>query len=289
MFILTSAQLKKGYRYLLALCLIDCLAFLFLLSNHSLQANGVYFLSVGEGDAELVRYKGKNILIDAGPDRQILKALGQLVPLGESIDLAIITHSNTDHYEGLRYVLESYPVRAVIMPEVSNPSPTYRSLLEELSLGSARFYLAKAGSRIELAKNSFFQVLWPLTNNINSSTDLNAQALVFFYQDEGKKFLFTSDIGEKEESKILMLYPDLKTDILKIAHHGSKGSNSYAWLKTLNPAYSIIEVGNNSYGHPTMEVLNRLADLNILTFRTDWQGTIGFVFKENGSFDLTYR
>jgi len=112
---------------------------------------------VGEGDAELIRYKGKNILIDAGPDRQILKALGRFIPLGESIDLAIITHSNTDHYEGLRYVLESYPIGGVIMPEISNPDIAYRSLLETLSENGTKMYLAKANSRIKLSSNNFFK------------------------------------------------------------------------------------------------------------------------------------
>ncbi|HPS28203.1 MAG TPA: MBL fold metallo-hydrolase [Candidatus Paceibacterota bacterium] len=288
MFILTSQQFKKGYRLLLVLFLVNLLACFLIYANRSRSLNEVYFLSVGEGDAELIRYRGKNILIDAGPDRQILKALGRVIPLGESIDLAVITHSNTDHYEGLRYVLESYPIRGVVMPEISNPNLTYQSLLEVLSQNGTKLYLAKAGNKIKLSANNFFQVLWPLTNNITSSVALNSQALVILYQDWDKSFLFTSDIGTKEEMKILALYPNLKADIIKIAHHGSKGSNSYDWLKALNPAYGIIEVGDNAYGHPTLEVLSRLASLNILTLRTDWQGSIGFVFKPNGFFDLVY-
>lgn len=288
MFTLNSRQLKILIKLIIVFCLINILAFSYLWPSYFKEGNQVYFLSVGEGDAELIRYHGANILIDAGPDRQILKALGKVLPLGEVIDLVVITHSNTDHYEGLQYVLEAYPVLSAIMPEVSNPSSTYRSLLETLITAKTKLYLAKEGSSIKLSEENILKILWPLTNIINSSTNLNLQALVILYIDINKNFLFTSDISEKEENKILALYPNLKADILKIAHHGSKTSNSYNWLKALDPTYGIIEVGENSYGHPTLETLQRLNELNILTLRTDWQGNIGFIFNKNGLFDLVY-
>ncbi len=288
MLTLNSLQFKTVSRAIIGLCIVNIFAFGYLWPSYSKKQNQVYFLSVGEGDAELIQYRGKNILIDAGPDRQILKALGEVLQPGELVDLAIITHSNTDHYEGLRYVLEAYSVTSAIMPEVTNPSPTYKNLLEALLQQKTKLYLAKAGSNIKLSPENFLKVLWPLTNEIGSSTDLNSQALVILYTNMDKNFLFTSDISEKEEGKILAIYPTLKADILKIAHHGSKGSSSYNWLKALNPTYGIIEVGENTYGHPTLETLNRLNDFDILTLRTDWQGNIGFIFKPSGVFDLVY-
>lgn len=286
--IINKERTRKIGKAILILWGFNILAIFYLYPHYFNKVNEVYFLSVGEGDAELIKYNGRNIIIDAGPDRQILTSLNKILVPGEEVDLAIITHSNKDHYQGLAYILESYPITSVLMPEISNPDSNYQELLADLREQNIKLYLAKADSLIKFSNTNFLQVLWPLTNNITSTSDFNSQALVILYKNSDKNFLFTSDIGQKEEDKILTLYPNLRADILKIAHHGSKTSNSFNWLEKLSPTYGVIEVGPNSYGHPTLEVQNRLKDLNILTLRTDRQGNIGFIFKKDGVFDLVY-
>ncbi|MFZ2414606.1 MAG: MBL fold metallo-hydrolase [Minisyncoccia bacterium] len=285
---LNKEQTKKLKKTVLILWIFNILAILYLSPRYFYYINAVYFLSVGEGDSELIKYNGKNILIDAGPDRQILSSLNQFLTPGEKLDLAIITHSNKDHYQGLLYILETYQITSVLMPEVSNPDSSYQELLDALVSEGTKLYLAKADSLIRLSATNSLQVLWPLTSNIDSNSDFNAQALVILYKNLDKNFLFTSDIGSKEESKILTLYPNLETDVLKISHHGSKTSNSFNWLEKLNPTYGVIEVGTNSYGHPSPETLNRLRELNILVLRTDKSGNITFQFNKEGSLSLSY-
>ena len=94
------------------------------------------------------------------------------------------------------------------------------------------------------------------------------------------KVLFTGDIGEKVE-KYLTNNFDITADILKVPHHGSKYSSSEEFLAAARPKISSIEVGKNSYGHPTDEVLNKLASIGSQIFRTDQNGTIKIVISEN--------
>ncbi len=286
--IINKERTRKIGKAILILWGFNILAIFYLYPHYFNKVNEVYFLSAGEGDAELIKYNGRNIIIDAGPDRQILTSLNKILVPGEEVDLAIITHSNKDHYQGLAYILESYPITSVLMPEISNPDSNYQELLADLREQNIKLYLAKADSLIKFSNTNFLQVLWPLTNNITSTSDFNSQALVILYKNSDKNFLFTSDIGQKEEDKILTLYPNLRVDILKIAHHGSKTSNSFNWLEQLAPVYGVIEVGPNSYGHPSLEALNRLNELNILILRTDKNGNIGFRLDKEGVMSLSY-
>lgn len=285
---LDKEQTNKIKKTVIILWIFNILVILYLSPHYFHHINAVYFLSVGQGDSELIKYNGKNILIDAGPDRQVLSSLNQFLAPGEKLDLAIITHSDKDHYQGLLYILETYQITGVLMPEVSNPDSGYQELLGALVSEGTKLYLAKADSLIKLSATNSLQVLWPLTSKIDSNSGLNTQALVILYKNLDKNFLFTSDIGSKEEGQILAIYPNLRADILKIAHHGSKTSNSFNWLEQLAPVYGVIEVGSNSYGHPSLEVLNRLNELNILVLRTDKSGNITFQFNKEGSMSLSY-
>ena len=94
------------------------------------------------------------------------------------------------------------------------------------------------------------------------------------------KILFTGDIGEKNE-KYLADNFDIKADILKVGHHGSKYSSSDYFLKAVSPKISAIEVGKNSYGHPTKEVLDRLALVGSRIFRTDQNSIVKLSVKGN--------
>jgi competence protein ComEC len=105
--------------------------------------------------------------------------------------------------------------------------------------------------------------------------DINEDALVLALQSGDTKTLFTSDVGAKTETSILNSYAG-PIDILKVGHHGSKFSSSANFLNILRPKVAVIEVGKNSYGHPTPEVLNRLADIGAQIFRTDQDGLIKF-------------
>ena len=91
---------------------------------------------------------------------------------------------------------------------------------------------------------------------------------------EENSFLFTGDISSSLEKKLVVQNVNLRSNVLKIAHHGSKYSTSEEFLQSVSPKIAVISVGKNSYGHPTPEVLQKLENFGIHILRTDKDGTI---------------
>ena len=131
-----------------------------------------------------------------------------------------------------------------------------------------------AGDKIHYL-DSRFNFLLPDKNFIESS-DLNETALVSLLQSQNSKILFTGDIDTKMEDYLMGAY-DLDIDVLKVAHHGSKFSSGEKFLSNISPKIAVIEVGKNSYGHPTAEVLKNLASVGTQIFRTDKDGMVKLV------------
>ena len=133
--------------------------------------------------------------------------------------------------------------------------------------------LKKGVKGIDLGKNVEIQVFSPLENI--SSDNLNDYSPIIKITFVNNSFLFTGDAEVSAESIVLSENNNLNCDILKVGHHGSSTSTSSNFLTSVNPSVAIIPVGkNNSYGHPTPEVLSLLDSYNIRTFRTDINGTI---------------
>ncbi len=132
--------------------------------------------------------------------------------------------------------------------------------------------------------DSQFNFLLPDKNFIESS-DLNETAFVSLLQSQNSKILFTGDIDAKLENYLLQKYGLKDIGVLKVAHHGSKFSSSENFLKEISPKIAIIEVGKNSYGHPTPDVLKRLASVGAQIFRTDKDGTIKLAIN-NGKINI---
>jgi competence protein ComEC len=105
-------------------------------------------------------------------------------------------------------------------------------------------------------------------------TDLNDWSAVLHVTYGNNKFLFTGDAETKSEADMINSKQSLKADVLKVGHHGSKSSTSAVFLKAVAPKYAVISVGKNSYGHPTKEILDRLKNAKVTTYRTDLNGTV---------------
>jgi beta-lactamase superfamily II metal-dependent hydrolase len=233
---------------------------------------------VGQGDSELVILPGDvKLLIDGGPpDSLVLKNLDKILsPRDRYIDLVISTHPQQDHFGGLIEVLKRYKVGAFIWNGEIGTNPAMKDLLEIIKENSIPLVMLSAGDRI-IYDGSEANVLSPISGG---KIDINEDALVLALLSEGMRTLFTSDVGEKTEKRIITDMADSvdkKIDILKVGHHGSRFSSSVRFLNALKPKVAVIEVGKNSYGHPTPEVLNRLADIGAQVFRTDQDGLIKF-------------
>lgn len=243
------------------------------------EKTAVYFLDVGQGDAEMAILSGggraARILIDGGPDRSVLSELSKIMPFfRKRIDLISISHPQEDHMGGISYVAESFKTGWFVSSGEIGKGEAWKKLEGALEKNNVKAIVLAANDKIKYRENEIL-VLNP---EAGKKTDTNESSLVLLLKNPKMNILFTGDIGKKTEEKI---FADLqksreggKIDVLKVAHHGSKNSSSGEFISAIKPKISVIEVGKNSYGHPTGEVLNRLAEVKSLIFRTDEKGTI---------------
>jgi beta-lactamase superfamily II metal-dependent hydrolase len=246
----------------------------------------IYFLDVGQGDSELVVLPGGiKILIDAGPNSKAIDALNSILrPTERYIDLLILSHAEADHFNGFIDVLKNYQVGAFIYNGRAGSAQSWKELARVVEDNGISVIVLGQGDKIKY-QNDFFEILSPNADFLRSK-ELNETGFVIKLTENDRqsktefKILFTGDIGKKVE-KYLVENFDIKADILKTPHHGSKFSSSEGFLSAINPKIAAIEVGKNSYGHPTKEVLNKLALIGSRIFRTDQNGTIKIAISGN--------
>lgn len=239
---------------------------------------GVYFLDVGQGDSELIVLPGGvEILIDGGPSNgRALAELADILPFTDRyIDLVAMTHAELDHFGGLISIMNRYKIGAFLWNEVKGQSLALRDLEKVINGNKVKGIVLKTGDKIKY-QNSVINVLSPGQEKFK---DINENSLVFNLVYKDTNFLFTGDIGKRVEE--LIKDKTGKIDVLKVAHHGSKYSSSDEFLNIIQPKVAVIEVGENSYGHPTEETLERLKQIGASIFRTDKHGTIKVIPKNN--------
>jgi competence protein ComEC len=235
--------------------------------------DGVYFLDVGQADSEVVVAQNAVFLIDAGRDARIIKNLEKIIPQSRKrIDVAIISHGQIDHVGGMFFVVDNYDVGYVLYNGEDNQ--LWRNLKQLLEAKNIPYLRVLAKDRIIFGKN-LFDILWPESFDFSNSND---NSMVVKYKNENYSVLFSADISSKVESKLLL--KDIFSDILKVPHHGSKYSSSKKFIEKVNPKISIIEVGKNSYGHPTNEAIKNLYSIGSKIFRTDKDGLIKIKFTD---------
>lgn len=247
----------------------------------------MYFLDIGQGDAELaVLPGGVKIITDAGPDRTILQELGKIHALSNHyIDVAIISHPQLDHFNGFQYLLEKYRIGAFIFNGRSDaPAVTEWETLMRKVRASRIPFIALAGGDAIRYRDSRIDFLSPNRDFIQSA-ELNDTGFVELLNSGGLKVLLTADTGFNIEQYLVNAEQgrsiDLRADILKVGHHGSKFSSSDEFLRKVDPKIAVIEVGaRNRYGHPTKETLGRLASsTSAKVFRTDVNGTVSAILE----------
>ena len=217
----------------------------------------VIFCDVGQGDAGLIILGDFQMLIDTGPPKSgVVACLGRQIPFWDKqIEVFVNSHPQADHIGALAEVEKRYQI-------------------------GKKWLSGVAGDRIRYGDLSF-DILWPtasLRMQAGRPTDSN-QLSVVMELDYGKfRALFTGDLGEGEELALEVAGVLKKLDVLKVAHHGSKYSSSAEFLSAVAPKLAVISVGKNNYGHPTSEVLERLAAVGARIWRTDKQGELEIVW-----------
>lgn len=285
--------------------------FLFISTGHYVypyfrESGSVTFLDVGQGDAILIRlpYDQEIYLIDTGGTIRLNKEEWQrkkhefsvgndiLIPYLQKegikkIDKLIVTHGDADHIGAAQELLSNITVKEVVFGRKEQEAILEKAVKKQALEKKVKISEVGEGESWRVNEAEFF-VLAP-TGKERSE---NNASIVLWAKLGGITWLFTGDLEEEGEKGLVATYPDLRADVLKVAHHGSNTSSITPFLSAVQPNIAIISVGErNRYGHPHKEVIERFEKMGIEIWRTDKQGAISYVFKEErGTFrsKITY-
>jgi competence protein ComEC len=225
----------------------------------------VSYLNVGQGDAIFIEApSGRQVLIDGGPDRSVLRELGALMPWWDrSIDVVIATHPDADHITGLVDVLQRYRVEYIFHPGVEkNTGPAESMLLSVAKEGAQEIY-ARRGQLIELGGGAYLEILFPDRDVSDVETNTASIVARLVYGDTA--FMLMGDAPQSIEKYLVRLGgAKLRSNVLKAGHHGSDTSSSAVFVSAVSPEYVVFSRGcDNKYGHPHEEVVALFKKLEI--------------------------
>lgn len=229
----------------------------------------IYFIDVGEADSILIKSNDEYTLVDAGNNKDGKKLVEFFKDLGiENFKYVFGTHPHEDHIGGLDYIIKEFNIENFFMPDVYVDNLTYIEILDNLDKKNIELKIPSIDDKY-LLNDTELKILWIDNNKDN----LNDDSIILKVTYKNNTFLLTGDASKNVELQILE--KDLKSDLLKVGHHGSAYSTSAQFLKEVNPDYAVISVGkDNDYGFPKQVTLDKLDRLNIKVYRTDQEGTI---------------
>ena len=231
------------------------------------------FFDVGEADCILYHGDGAVILTDAPLD-QTEQVIGYMERMGiKTIDYFIITHYDKDHAGDAAKIIEKFDPTHILMPEpVEGRDEVYNSIAAITADGSR--ITAKTGQKYTKGDVTI-DILAPN----NKGTGNNDMCIVSKITYKDTSLLLCSDLEGENESVILAKYGDkIKSNVLKVAHHGSRYSSTDEFIRAVSPQYAVISCGPNNYGHPDTDVMNRLKAIKAQVFTTQQNGVIIFDF-----------
>ena len=236
----------------------------------------VAMLDIGQGDGIFIESPtGIQVMIDGGPNGGVLRELGRVMPFYDrSLDLLIVSNPDKDHFGGFLDILRAYRVGAVMEPGTVGASAEYKGLEELIQKEPAPRILAARGEKVHLGGGAVLEILFPDRDVSGVSTNDGSIIARLSYGETS--ILFTGDAPQNIEHYLVSLDGTrLKSDVLKVGHHGSRTSTSVEFVGVIAPSMAIISDGkSNSYGHPHQETLDTLAQFSVPVHRTDLEGTI---------------
>lgn len=241
-------------------------------------------LNVGQGDSFFIRTpSGRSILLDGGgslsPVQPFRRNAGseRVVPYlrhrqVERLDCVILSHPHDDHLLGLLAVLEEFEVGMVLDSGLEHASPAYERCLDLISTKGIPYQVLRAGDTLHLGDGVTITVLYPQEVRPKLPSPQNNNSLLLRMEYGGIRLLFTGDL----EAPVLYdlardPHVDLRSQWLKVPHHGSRGSLVEEFYQAVDPIWAVISAGPNSFGHPHPEVLEAL-DRRRISWRTTLQG-----------------
>lgn len=282
LFFQLKYQRKDIYRSILAGIII---LILFFNQSYIKFSGSVNFVDVGQGDSIYIEKPCSqgNYLIDTGGlvsfgkdnYKKLSNANYTILPFlrhngVRKIDKIFLTHIDQDHIGNLLEILKEIKVKTIYFPNGAQNTHKFYKICTQIKRIQSNVHLCPILAPCQIDD---FKLLWP----INMGTGSNSDSLVMLARFGKHNFLFTGDLGIQEEKQVVSLYPWMKVDILKLGHHGSKTSTSMELLNLINPKLGIISSGlHNRFGHPHMEVIDKLQQKNIKFLNTAINGQISY-------------
>jgi len=235
----------------------------------------VCFLNVGQGDAILIKSpQGKNILIDGGPDANLIHQLGNKHSYqNHQIDILVLTHAHADHYIGLIEIVKRYDIKLILYSGIDAHNSSYlyfQELIENLDTK-----VALLGQEYLIEKGLKIQIIYPTHQFSEEVEDINNTSVSLILSYGEIDFWLAGDLTCEGEEEILKHNLDITAEIYKASHHGSRWSNCDGILDKLKPELAIIQSGiDNQHKHPHPETLERLEQRSIEILRNDELGDI---------------
>ena len=294
--ILYCIKSKKNNKCKIIICLLIVLILINFIIYIFPQKLRIFFIDVGQGDSTLIITPDKKtVLIDGGGsdsfdvgekvllpyllDRRILK-----------IDYVLISHFDTDHCGGILTIMEKVKVKNIIISEQAEHSENYERFKKLMINKKIRLIEVKKGDKIKIGRYSEFKILFP-PSRLLSENPLNNNSIVAQFNYNNFKMLFTGDIEKLAEQQILKTEKaEIRADILKVAHHGSKTSSIPEFIKAVRPKIALIGVGkNNTFGHPNQQTIKNLENIKCRIYRTDLQGEIIIKIDQKGRMNVNSK
>lgn len=236
----------------------------------------IHFIDVGQGDGILIKTSNDKVLvIDGGPYDDFDKKISSILPYRKrNIDLLIITHAHQDHYLGLINVLENYRVDNIIYSGYDADFSDYVYLMSLIKSKNINLITAKYGQIINFDEGMELKILYPISPE-NKEKDINNTSVVIKLKFNNFDAIFTGDLTCVGEAEILKKEKNLKSELLKVGHHGSKGSSCNPFLESVKPELAVIQVGiDNKFNHPSYDAISRINQFTKNIMQTDKLGTI---------------
>lgn len=237
----------------------------------------VHFIDVGQGDSILIETpSNKVILIDGGPPKAGEKVVSYLKKHDiEKIDVVIATHPDYDHIGGLIEVIQSFEIEQIIDSGKLHSTKTYLLYINQIRKNNIPINFVKKNDRLHVDRLLQIQVLNSFTKNKTN----NQSSIVLKVTYDEVDFLFMGDAEHKQEKQLLQ--QDIDAEFVKIGHHGSKTSSSFAFLDQVSPSVAMLTYKkSNKYGHPVSRVISHLNRMNVQIYSTAVFGNV--VIRTNG-------
>ncbi len=242
----------------------------------------VDFLDVGQGDAALLTTPdGTTLLVDGGgrptfsskdqtsedgeePFERDTRSVGEAVVSEylwwrglDRVDYILATHADADHIDGLNDVAHNFKVGAALVARTPRDDPEFAKFAESLRAKAIPLNIIGAGDVIRFGGVTA-TVYWPLPSADTSAPSGNNESVVLQLRFGERTILMTGDVEKEGEAAIVNAHNELRSDVVKVPHHGSRTSSTDAFVAATKPSFGVFSVGQHSvFGHPHREVVDR--------------------------------